>query len=620
MHRLAALLMSSIMAAAVFAGCLDAGTTSGTQQDPELQKLTSPNRQTVVYPGEYKFFDARFSQVLADGIYASLPPVRDFIPSEIDGEDIEIGFWLPDVPAGTKVPVIVHASPYHRPAGSVIKQTGMKNFLVTNFLPHGYAVGTVAVRGTAGSGGCMDLMGVKENGDLNQAITWFGEQEWSNGNVAMIGVSYDGSTPWTVASFGNPHLKTIVPISGVPDLYGLMFRNGSAESRGPALLNALYYTYGWATVDIPGVSGGDPNRSTDKVITGLACPESVVGLGAAMYSGTYGERDPAGWWEERNRKPATAENYKGSILSVQGLQDWNVDPMMVIPWAQELADEQGLYVKQMLGQWGHANPDSRVGSNNTPAKPTRYDWAEILLHWFDYWLKGVNTDLGPMVQVQDDKGNWRNEESFPPHDATWTKYHLADGNRLSLEPGAPGSALLVPNPMDQQGGPCEQLRQAPCYDIDFALPLEEDTRISGLPRLHVTVSPKGPTGHIAGYLYDVAPDGTEKRVGWTMINLRFADGTETSTPLVPNQPILAKMEFQPLDVLIPAGHTLKVTIWEVEEADRLPAIPPQAVELLYGGSVSSTLELPTLERTEADYFLPPWPSNITRINEYPVLK
>jgi predicted acyl esterase len=606
MHRLAALLMSAVMAAGIFAGCVDPGASNAVDQDPELQKFVAPKRQTVVYPGDYRFFDARFSQVLADGVYTALPPVHQYIQSEIDGEDIEMGYWLPDVPPGTKVPIIVHASPYHRPAGAVTTQNGMKNFLVTNFLPHGYAVAAVAVRGTANSGGCMDLMGAKENQDLDQAVTWLGSQEWSNGNVGMIGVSYDGSTPWTVASFGNEHLKTIVPISGVPDLYGLMFRNGSAETRGPALLNYLYYEYGWAPVSPLG--GGDMNRDADKRITGLACPESLVGFEAAMYSGVYGERDATGWWNERNRKPAVEKNYKGSILSVQGLQDWNVDPHMVLPWAQRLADEHGLYVKQMIGQWPHASPDNRVGSNNTPAKHTRYDWAEILLHWFDYWLKGVNTDLGPMVQIQDDKGNWRNEESYPPHDATWTTYHLAEGNRLSLEAGAPGSVLLLPNPNDAQGGPCQSLRQAPCYDIDFTMPVEQDLRISGLPLLHVTVSPKGPTGHIAGYLFDVAPDGTEKRVGWTMINLRFADGTETSRPIVPNAQLLAKMQFQPLDVLIPAGHQLKVTVWEVEEADRLPAIPPQAVELLYGGTVSSTLTLPTIDRTADDYFLPPWPN------------
>ena len=34
----------------------------------------------------------------------------------------------------------------------------------------------------------------------NDAGFWLGAR-WSNGNVAMIGKSYDGSTPWQAAMF-----------------------------------------------------------------------------------------------------------------------------------------------------------------------------------------------------------------------------------------------------------------------------------------------------------------------------------------------------------------------------------------------------------------------------------
>jgi predicted acyl esterase len=39
----------------------------------------------------------------------------------------------------------------------------------------------------------------------------------------MIRRFYDGSTPWMVAAQGDPHLKTIVPASGVPDLFTLLY-------------------------------------------------------------------------------------------------------------------------------------------------------------------------------------------------------------------------------------------------------------------------------------------------------------------------------------------------------------------------------------------------------------
>ena len=45
----------------------------------------------------------------------------------------------------------------------------------------------------------MDLMGTAEQLGNDAAVRWLGEQSWSNGAVALIGKSYDGSTPWQAA-------------------------------------------------------------------------------------------------------------------------------------------------------------------------------------------------------------------------------------------------------------------------------------------------------------------------------------------------------------------------------------------------------------------------------------
>lgn len=47
--------------------------------------------------------------------------------------------------------------------------------------------------------------------DANSVIDWIAAQPWSDGNVAMMGGSYDGFTQWAAAKYANPHLKTIVP-------------------------------------------------------------------------------------------------------------------------------------------------------------------------------------------------------------------------------------------------------------------------------------------------------------------------------------------------------------------------------------------------------------------------
>jgi predicted acyl esterase len=424
----------------------------------------------VVEPGTYAF-DLPFSQVLAPGALEVLPPVLEYVPSEIDGEDIELGYWLPKVDEGTKVPILVHASPYHRPAGSVINgNQSIKRFLIHNFVPHGYAVAAVAVRGTAGSGGCMVMGDSTEAADLSQAITYLATQPWSNGNVAMIGLSYDGSTPWMVAGTGNPHLKTIVPISGVTDWYKLMFRNGSAELRSQLIMNYAYWEYSWNVVTPLG-AGSETEREPDKRVDGILCPEAYQGLAAASYATVEGGRDSMGFWDDRNHRPRVEANYKGSILNVHGLDDWNVDPSSSLPWVNELNATQGLVVHQMLGQWTHTRPDTKSNDPSAIRAHHRMDFAEKLLDWFDYFLKEQTTiDLGPSVTVQDQTRRWRVEQNWPPVDADWATYHLREGNQLAPEPGGTEqSAILLPNPVGEN--PIyANLRQAPGYPRHVCAP------------------------------------------------------------------------------------------------------------------------------------------------------
>jgi predicted acyl esterase len=601
---MAALVTSSL------AGCLQ-GNEQAVEQAPILRKLGGLTGGLPVPVCDYKF-DGSYSQVCATGPYLEIPFERTLLQSKIDGIDIEVGWWLPEVPAGTKVPIIVMASPYYGNLGEPMgRKSGYLNMLTNNFVQHGYAVAGISVRGTGDSGGCMDLMGNREIQDIDQALTWLGEQEWSSGSIGLIGLSYDGSTPWSAASTGNPFVKTIVPISGVPDVYGLMFKNGSAESRGPFLLNALYYAFA-VRVWIPNPAQPEvPIMAAQRLGEGVVCPESWVGIGAAAYSGVTGARDPQGWWAERNRKPAVAANYKGSIFSIQGMQDWNVDPSQVIPWVDEL-NQTGIPTYQFLGQWGHSFPDTNTNSGSeaagTRGKTQRWDWAEILLNWFDYWLKGQTTvALGPPVQIQDNQLNWRYEEHFPPRDANWTKYQLASGNRLTQADAGPEASVLL-TPAGYAGEPPEQLRQGPGFLADFSTqPVEQETRISGLPRLHVTVTPSAVSGHLAAWLYTVDEDDEWTNIGQAMMNLYFADGTETMRPLTPGQRILAKMEFQPLDAVVPAGHRIVVRVWENADQDRLPSVPPAPVTLHFGGTVPSHLELPIVERPENVFFTPPFP-------------
>lgn len=564
---------------------------------------------------------------------------------------ITMAIWRPDNATGP-VPVIIDAGPYYeegqhclRPgqnpctAGLVddtIDYPGQTTpFLLRNFLPKGYAVAQVAVRGTGTSGGCMDLMGPSEVHDLDQAITYLGEQTWSNGNVAMIGASYDGSTPWEVASTGNPHLKTIIPVSGLPDIYDLMFHNGTPETRGYIMHSLVYWPFGFsdgfpynevpvaipsspvpAPVPVPdpmqqlphpGVANG---RETYQDRQNLLCPEAWRGAALGVATSETGDRLSAesDYWVLRNHKPAVLQNYKGSVFLIHGLQDWNVDPHSAIPFNTDLR-AAGLEMKEWYGQWDHAFPDSRctLVREHWVTLPCRLDFAEVLGRWLDHYLKDDKSqDLGPSIQVQDNLGEWRNADSFPPAAPEWTSLHLT-ADKLTTEQGSPSTVRLTPG---TPAGPGNIV-------VLKSDPFANDTRISGLPRMMIPFTPQGSGGQLGAWLFDQDPEGNVRApyvgqdkniwipygvpiVGHAHLNLRYHDGGETMETLVPGQSYVARVEFEPLEVVVPAGHNLVLWLFQGTYEDHQATGTPAPVDLQLGGG--AVLSLPVVHADTRSIF------------------
>ncbi|MDX1610903.1 MAG: CocE/NonD family hydrolase [Candidatus Thermoplasmatota archaeon] len=577
----------ALLLGAALAGCIGAtDTTTETVEPASVEEAGFSG--THVFPGEYND-EEPYSLTLAQGPFEMLEGQVEYLSSEADGVDIQIGVVRPDVPEGTQVPVIAFASPYMPPLQEADLHD-LRDRLTDNFVQHGYAVAFIAVRGTADSGGCIELFGENETQDLSQAVTWLGTQPWSNGNVGMIGVSYDGSTPWMVAGTGNPHLKTIVPISGLSDVFQLEYRNGTVETRMLGLVSAAYYTSGFLQ------NNPENGRSAQHVAEGVVCPDTLEGITASFTSAATGERDPLGYWEERNHRPEVEANYQGSIFLVHGLQDWNVDPHHAYPWVNQLED-QGFLVKHLLGQWGHAWPDGDY--LDLPTR--RLDFAEILLHWFDHELKeDTSVDLGPRVQVQDSSGQWRSAEAWPPEDSSRLTLHLNPG--MELAEAASDDEEMVPMTGDETLVTGEPMYCAGCARFDTGA-LADDLRFAGQPKLHVTVTPSAPGGTVTAYLYAV--DGEDwTRLGWTQMDLRFHAGGETAQTVTPGEPIVAKMQLEPLDVHVEAGTKLVLLLNTGSQHDRLN-VGMGAPVALHAGGEQSTLSLDTFTVAEDRFFDPP---------------
>ncbi|HEX9816826.1 MAG TPA: CocE/NonD family hydrolase, partial [Candidatus Thermoplasmatota archaeon] len=369
---------------------------------------------------------------------------------------ITVAAWLPTNGSAGTFPVIVVAGPSfevnnesmrsaddEEPDNPFITPRGNPTvrWLLRNFLPLGYAVAIVGVRGTGTSGGCMEFLGPREAADLDQAVRFLATQEWSNGNVGMFGSGYEGATPWLVAASGNEYLKTIVPVSGWADTFGALFHNGTVET-GAALNHPFLWLAGIGRDNFP----DRPSEVPDEVLPpgfwvnpfaangrepyqdrqNMVCDEAYEGFASGGYSNAAGDRGASGFWQARDYRERVLADYTGSVFMVHGLQDLTVDPHNAMPFNVELR-QAGLDVKEWYGQWWHEYPDDDCPRQSpvwlTPS--CRWDFAETLLHWFEYYLKDNQTvDRGPWTQVQDNRGYWRNAEDFPPHDASWVDLTL----------------------------------------------------------------------------------------------------------------------------------------------------------------------------------------------------
>src|SRR5215469_18983381 len=115
------------------------------------------------------------------------------------------------------------------------------------FVPRGYALVAVDVRGTGASFGTRDsFRSPRERDDYARAAEWVAAQPWCNGRIGATGISYVGAASDFLASSGHPAVRAIAPLSAVWDTYidhyypGGLLLNRLAQSYD-ALMVALDY-------------------------------------------------------------------------------------------------------------------------------------------------------------------------------------------------------------------------------------------------------------------------------------------------------------------------------------------------------------------------------------------
>jgi hypothetical protein len=149
--------------------------------------------------------------------------------------------------SGKSVPAIIAWSPYgkHRPFqyeyfhenASVHKEWISPYTLFEGpdplyWVPRGYAIIHVDVRGTWGSEGDATYWCHDEGRDGYDLIEWVAAQDWCAGKVGMAGVSYLAIAQWQVAATRPPHLAAINPWEGLSDMYREFAFHGGIPETG----------------------------------------------------------------------------------------------------------------------------------------------------------------------------------------------------------------------------------------------------------------------------------------------------------------------------------------------------------------------------------------------------
>jgi hypothetical protein len=230
----------------------------------------------------------------------------------------------------------------------------------------------------------------------------------------------------------------------------------------------------------------------------------------------------------------------------------------------------------------------------------------MLLEWFNFYLKGQGPKPALTTEVEDNMGHWRSEAgAYPPTDATWISLDL--GKDFAQASG--GQPIVLPHSGGPQEGAVPGQPATPVVTYAATQPLAAETHISGLAGLALQVTPLGSGGQVYAELRDMTAD---LRLGHAIMDLRYAAGKGTGTadakPVIPGVPLLAKMQFEIMDAVVPAGHRLQLVLAGTGR-DYLPGADAAPVLIQ---AASSTLSLPTIAASHGAYFLPPaWSGNAT---------
>jgi uncharacterized protein len=427
-------------------------------------------------------------------------------------------------------PTILMRQPYGRDIASAVVYAHP-----VWFARHGYNVVIQDVRGRGDSGG--DFYPFRHEGrDGKETIDWVRTRAECDGRIGMYGFSYQGATQLLAAAEQPEGLLCIAPGMTASDLYhGWFYQNGALR---------LASTLGWGLQMLKGDARRlrlrEASERLESAWSNLAAQASVLpsrdhpalhGEGLPQYVLDWlDHNEPGEYWTGLD----VTEKMSRIIVPALHVSGWydiflrgSVDGFLALcaGAGNELARNQQYLV---AGPWQHIPWGDRIGAADFGPEAL-LDTDELLLRWFNHWLRGSREFAGePRVRYFVlGENRWRQAESFGG-ESNRTFYlrssgransRKGDGELTSVPPrendpcdifvhdpevpiAAPGGFAAASGPFDQAG-----LELGNNLLVYTTKPLEEGLLVFGKPQVVLYCVTSADHADFTAKLVRVRPNG-----------------------------------------------------------------------------------------------------------------
>ncbi len=434
-----------------------------------------------------------------------------------------------------------------------------------DYVPRGYIHVIGDVRGTGVSEG--QFPG-PEGRDCYDLIEWLAKQPWCNGNIGMVGYSYFSMIQVSTAIQQPPHLKCIAVSHVIADMYrDLGYHGGVLSLMGYGVWYGRHGTSGFAANNaVSATQKSLPKAEFEKRRQELLNHPDIKNYPNVYHLLLYPQKNP--WFFDTLMNPYDGPSY--AAASAYSAFDKIKIPVHVV----------GKCAHEDMGYWnlyeGISSPKKLLIKPNGPEeRPWRED-TELLIRWYDHWLKGNDTGMmeePPIKLFVMGENKWRDVKKWPLPETTHVPVYLRRWENLSF---LPELNTDDPDGFFQQPLHLSNKRDWVTY---ISPPLDEDLQVIGRASVNFFASIDQPDANWIAKFYDVAPNGVETRLGkgYLKASHRALD-PKKSTPDEPFHPHTKEsiQTIKPGEVyeynlglgvisnVFLSGHRLKLTIESLE--------------------------------------------------------